>query len=298
MPRVIEVSDPASITLEECIDGLDAVGFDPRDDARLLEAACWLRKLGNNRTFLGDLLLAELTGTGAQTKVDSAYTPQSIMLSGYRPGYFLRANIWPAASDPVCKASGGGTFAYGMAHDHNFDFLTLGYHGPGYASDYWEYDYDQVQGIPGEQAGLRFTGRRVLTPGTILHYRAHRDVHAQHPPESLSVSINVMATDPVQGWYDQYGFDPASDRITALLGPNSTETFLRLAVACQNENARDFAANIGATHPSDRLRLAAFEARAELDRSPLAQEAVWREGLASGSRLVARAARERLTALG
>ncbi len=297
MPRVIDIHDDVSCTLAECIDAVDALQFDVRDEEKLHSGAGWLRRLGNNRTFLGDLLLEQVQGASNDAATDSAYTPQSLVLSGYRPGYFLRANIWPAAADPVCRASGAGTFAYGMAHDHNFDFLTLGYHGPGYASDYWEYDYAAVTGVPGERAGLRYTGRRVLTPGTILHYRAHRDVHAQVPPESLSISINLMATDPAQGWYDQYGFDPASDTVTGVLSPNSTEAFLRLAVALGHREAADYAAYVGRSHPSDRLRLASFEARAEIAADAAQREAVWCEAERSGSRVVAQFAGEQLKEL-
>lgn len=293
MPRVIDIEDRASCTLEDCIAGLDALGFDPGDEARLVEGARWLRRLGNNQRFLGDMLVRELEDHGQSERVDSAYSPQSLMLSGFRAGHFLRANIWPAKTDPVYRASGAGTFAYGLAHDHNFDFLTLGYHGPGYASDYWEYDYEAVKGLPGEVAGLRFTGRRTLTPGTILHYRAHRDVHAQWPPQQLSVSLNVMATNPAQGWYDQYAFDPASDTIARVLSPNSTEVFLRLAVALGGEAADDLARHLGATHPSDRLRLAAYEARAEQSASLAQADDVWCEAERSGSRMASTLANQR-----
>lgn len=297
MPCLIDIADDGACSLDECIAGLDALRFDMRDPALHRAGATWLRRLGNNRTFLGDILLDELRGTYRDDSPDSAYTPQSIMLSGYRPGYFLRANIWPSASDPILAASGAGTFAYGLPHDHNFDFLTLGYHGPGYASDYWEYDYERVAGIVGERAGLRYTGRRTLSPGTILHYRAHRDVHAQLPPDQLSVSINIMATDPAQGWLDQYSFDPAGDTIAGTLSANSTETFLRLAVAYGHAEALDFAASVGRSHPSDRLRLAAFEARADLLREPAEAEVLWREAERCGSRLVAIHAARRLAEL-
>lgn len=292
MPRMIAIEDSRSCSLDECIAGLDALGFDPRDEGKLIEAARWLRRLGNNDRFLGDILIDELRGNSPAYLADSAYSPQSLMLSGLRPGYFLRANVWPAKADPIYRASGAGTFAYGLAHDHNFDFLTLGYHGPGYSSDYWEYDYEAVTGLPAEQAGLRFTGRRTLTPGTILHYRAHRDVHAQWPPERMSVSLNIMATNPAQGWCDQYAFDPGSDTIARVLSPNSTETFLRLAVAVGGEAADDLALHIGRTHPSDRLRLAAFEARAEQAGEPALRDAIWCEGERSGCRMVAQAAQQ------
>jgi hypothetical protein len=64
----------------------------------------------------------------------------------------LRANFWPAREDPVVRASGPAAFFYDLPHDHNFPFLTYGYLGPGYWSDYFEYDVDALAGVPGEDA--------------------------------------------------------------------------------------------------------------------------------------------------
>ncbi len=242
------------------------------------------------------MLLDELKGRGREDIPDSAYSPQAMVLTGMRRGYFLRANIWPAEQDHAYRASGPAAFAYDVPHDHNFSFLTLGYFGPGYRSDYWEYDYETVAGYPGEKAGLRFVESSALDPGKIMLYRAHRDVHSQAPPQSLSVSLNVMATDPAQGWFDQYRFDPASDTIVGAISPNSTEAFLRIAVALGGEQALDLAERFGRSHPSDRLRLACFEARAALVEASAA-DAVWREAELSGSRLLEAEAPRRRQAL-
>ncbi|OZA92483.1 MAG: hypothetical protein B7X57_08060 [Erythrobacter sp. 34-65-8] len=125
MPRMMDIRDNSVCSLTECIEGLDAVGLDPRDPETLGQAALWLRRLGNNRSFLGDMLLAELRDGCGSGQPDSAYSPQSLMLSDYRQGYFLRANIWPGETDQTYRASGAGAFAYGVSHDHNFDFLTI-----------------------------------------------------------------------------------------------------------------------------------------------------------------------------
>ena len=283
---MISAEDAARCGLAECVDALDANGFDVDDEDSLQHAALWLRRLGNDRDFLGDLLLEELKGRGGKDIPESAYSPQAIVLTGMRRGYFLRANIWPAERDHAFRASGAAAFAYGVPHDHNFSFLTLGYFGPGYRSDYWEYDYETVAGYPGEKAGLRFVERSALDPGKVMLYRAHRDVHSQLPPKSLSVSLNVMAAVPAQGWLDQYCFDPASNTIAGMISPNSTEAFLRIAVALGGEEALDLAERFGRSHPSDRLRLACFEARtARLD--PGAADALWKEAEKAGSRLLA-----------
>lgn len=300
MPLVIDNPSTDACTLPECIEALGDLGFDADDPASTAAAAGWLRRLANNRTFLGDLLVDRLAGRGGED-LASGYGPQAIVLSRPRDNRpnaaFLRAAIWPSPRDHVFQTSGAASFVYGTAHDHNFDFLTVGYCGPGYASDYYEYDYEAVAGYPGEDAGLRFVERSVLSPGKLMLYRRHVDVHSQLPPDSLSLSLNVMRVDPAQGWFDQYGFDLERGTVARWLNANASEALLRVAVASGAHNAWDYAEWVGKAHPSDRLRLASFEARAELLDDAAEVDALWRVGELSGSRIVAGAARARRAAL-
>ncbi|MEO6387224.1 MAG: transposase [Croceibacterium sp.] len=296
MPRVIDVADDAVCDLPDCIAALDQSGFDPNDETSLQHAALWLRRLGNNRDFLADILLAELKDRHRMDDGTSHYGPQVVMLSPLGGEFFLRANIWPSADEHMYRASGGGTFVYELPHDHNFDFLTLGYFGPGYWSDYWEYDYAAVAGAVGEKAGIEFKGRSRLEPGKVMHYRAHRDVHSQLPPEALSVSLNVMHAGGAQGWLDQYRFDTARDEIAAVLSPGASEVFLRVAVGLGGEEARDLAEHFARSHPSDRMRLCALEAQAGL-LDGAGRDTLWRRAEGSGGRLVAREATRRRSAL-
>lgn len=293
MPRLIESASDVACELGECEEAIASTGFDPACEESLATAALWLRRLTNNRSFLGDRLIAQLKGEHRGGMIDSGYGPQAIVLSPLRSGMFLRANIWPSPSDHCCRASGAQTFVYGVPHDHNFSFLTSGYLGPGYRSDYYEYDYASVAGYAGERAALRFVERGTLDPGKLMLYRAHEDIHSQIPPESLSVSLNVMHVDPAQHWFDQYGFDLEQGAVTRVLSPNSTEVFLRVAVATGLEEAQDLAEAFGRSHPSDRLRLASFEARALLLEDSSQRDELWRAAELSGSRMLAGAARAR-----
>lgn len=297
MPRVIDIDEAASCSLGECVEGLLENGFDARDEGSLLNGAAWLRRLGNNREFLGDLLIEQLADRQGAMGEESGYGPQAIVLSRLESGFFLRANIWPAQQDYCFRASGAHNFVYGTPHDHNFDFLTVGYFGPGYRSDYFEFDYEDVAGWSGEAVDLRFVERSALYEGKLMHYRAHRDVHNQIPPESMSVSLNILAIDPAQGWFDQYGFDFEKREVTQILNPGATETFLRLAVGLGEADAFDMAEHFGKTHPSERLRLASYEARALQASSPAECDALWRQAEQSGSRLVAMEAKARRAAL-
>lgn len=292
MPRVIALEDESVASLDEVRDSLCASGFRPDDEESLLHAARQLRRLGNDRDFLGDLLVADLAACASdrpERRDDGGYGPQVVMLvppSG--ADFFVRANIWPSRGEHMLRASGGASFVYGLPHDHNFDFLTLGYFGPGYWSDYYEYDHEAVAGWQGEAAGLRFAGRERLEPGRILHYRAQRDVHAQHPADALSVSLNILHASGAQGWLDQYAFDLEQGRIARILSHGSSEALLRIAVGLGSAEARDLAEHFGRHHPSDRMRLHAWGALASVAEDA---DAVWRKAESSGSRLVAGEAR-------
>jgi len=292
MPRVIEGADGLACGLEECVAALDDSGFNPNDEHSLLTAAGWLRRLGHNRDFLAEILVEELEHRHRREDKASAYGPQVVMLSPLGGEFFLRANIWPSPSEHAFRASGGGAFVYELPHDHNFDFLTVGYFGPGYWSDYWEYDYERVAGAIGEKAHLRFVERSRLEPGKILHYRAHRDVHSQLPPDTLSVSLNVMHAGGAQGLLDQYRFDTERDEIAGVLSPGASEVFLRLAVGLGCEEALDLAETFARSHPSDRMRLCALDAQAGL-LGPEERDRLWRRAEGSGSRLIALEARRR-----
>lgn len=292
MPRVIDYRDDASCDLGDCLAALHDKGFKPYEEESLLHATTWLRRLGNNRAFLGDLLLEELKQGVKAAEEASSYGPQVVMLSELGNEYYMRANFWPSREEHMFRASGKSAFSYELPHDHNFDFLTVGYFGPGYSSDYYEYDYDKVVGGIGEKAGLRFIERSTLDPGKLMHYRAHLDVHSQLPPESLSVSLNVMHAGGAQGWLDQYKFDVEKDEISGIVSPGGSEIFLRVAVGLGGEEARDLAHSFAGSHPSDRMRLVALEAQAGV-LAEAERDQLWRQAELSGSRLVAMEATRR-----
>ncbi|HUQ12713.1 MAG TPA: transposase [Novosphingobium sp.] len=292
MPRVIELADDGVIGLDECVERLSARGFDPHDEESLHQAGRDLAQLGNDHAFLGDMLVDELK-LGCDDAEATQYGPQTVMLSRPAQGFFLRANIWPSADEHAFRASGEAPFYFDVPHDHNFSFLTLGYFGPGYWSDYYEYDFESVAGYAAEPVDLRFVERSRLEPGKLMLYRAHRDVHVQHPADALSVSLNVMHMAPHQGWFDQYRFDVKNKRIAGILSHGASEVTLRLAVALGLDEARDLAAEFGRGHPSDRMRLAAWDALALDAGDDAARDAVWLRAEASGSLMVAREAAQR-----
>ena len=298
MPRIIDMVDDGVIALDACLEALAAQKFAPQEEDSLIDAARLLRRLGNDREFLGDLILRELAADYRALQAANSYGPQVIMLGRADGGdCFLRANIWPGESEAMMRHSGGDAFLYGLPHNHNFSFLTLGYFGPGYWSDYYELDYEAVSGWAGEAVPLTPLGRSRLEQGRIQLYRAHIDVHAQLPADALSVSLNIMHTGGASAWLDQYRIDPASRQIRAILNHGAGEALLHIAVGLGGDEAAGLAHHFGRHHPSDRMRLCAWDALASIGGDAAAQDTLWAEAEGAGSLMVAMAARERRAAL-
>src|SRR5690349_17120595 len=267
MPRLIHADAKDSIELGDLVEMLNAGPFDPDDEDCVAEWGPALKRLANNRHFLGDLIIEELKQRCAGQIAGNQYGAQVIMLHKTL-AFALRANFWPAEGDSAIADNGRGSFFYDLPHDHNFTFLTVGYHGPGYWSDYYEYDYERVTGYPGEKVDLRFVERSRLDEGKVMLYRKHLDVHCQLPPDALSVSLNIVAVSPTSDFRDQYRFDLKRSEVAGFVNHSAMETLVQLAAHCGGENGSDLVERCAAGHPSGRIRFAAVQAKASLLPDP------------------------------
>lgn len=283
MALTLPTKAAAPCTLEECLAAFDVSGFDPGCAVSLENAAHWLTRLAANSDFLADIALEELRN-GCHRGGGQGYSPQVTMLGAPRPGWFMRANIWPSAQEAVVRESGEAAFVYGLPHDHNFSFMTVGYHGPGYRSDHYEVDPERLTGMVGEKVQLRFVESSVLNPGRVMLYRAGRDVHCQYPPDRLSVSINLMHSAPEQRWQDQYRYDLQAGTISGVLTRCTADTLARLSLALNADESRDMLAGAGCGHRMERMRWAAINALASEQPDTAARNDHLRRhvGLASG----------------
>ncbi len=185
MIDIIYTTDSSEIELEEYIQLIqDKVNL--QDTECILDSSKYLKRLANNKTFFSQFLNQELKCIES-FQVDNGYSPQSFML--YRgKGFAIRLNIWP----PKHEIKDQRLFSYDLPHDHNFDFMTIGFTGSGYESDLWDYDSSKVDGVPGESVLLNYNGRVKLTSESIHLYHKGVDIHTQYPPKSFSTSINLM----------------------------------------------------------------------------------------------------------
>lgn len=285
MPRVIEHAAAAPIELGALVEALETGRFDPRDEDCFAEFGPLLGSLCRNRDFLADLIVDELKQRCRTQSATNGYGPQVVLLHQSN-AFFIRANFWPSNDDAVLQENGREAFFYHVPHDHNFSFLTAGYLGPGYWSDYYEYDYDSVIGTPGEPVDLRFVERARLAEGQVMLYRAHRDVHAQLPADALSVSINIMEQSPGLAYRDQYRFDTADNSVAEILNRAAVEPLLALCAHLGGGNARDLVHEYAAFHPSDRIQFSAVKALASRCATVDERLAVYERAGRSGSAFV------------
>ncbi|MET3667784.1 hypothetical protein [Caulobacter sp. 1776] len=286
MVRIVEDktgwrSDPISV--EEFVALFKDMDIPPQDEDAMLSAAPLLHRLNNNKTFLGEMILEEML-QDVRSQEGSAYSAQVVMLATISSDFFVRANFWPAQEDEVVKKTGSALFAYGQPHDHNFSFLTSGYFGPGYESDYYVYDRDAYEGYIGETVELTFTQTSFLSEGKIQLYRAHKDVHVQKPPKSLSVSLNIMDSSP--SFRDQFLFSNDLKSIERVAGIAAAWPTLDAAAAMLGEEAVAPLLHVAARHRDPSTRFHALKAAANvLDEAGAAK--VMEVGINSESKMVA-----------
>ena len=294
MPRVVACEEEGRIELGELVEALNRDSFDPGDEDSFAAAAPLLKRLANNRDFLAELAIAELKDRCTRQSLENRYSSQVIMLHRASEKFFIRANFWPSERDSVLKASGASPFFYHVPHDHNFSFLTVGYLGPGYWSEYYEYDFDKVVGLPGEKVDLRYIERSRLEPGKVMLYRAHRDVHDQLPADEMSVSINIMEASNRLPFLNQYRFDVKKCEIAGILTRTASEALLALAANHDGGNARDLVESFAESHPCDRIRFAALRELAAADSDVESGLEVLARGVASANTFVAAMSRREI----
>jgi hypothetical protein len=281
------------VALDEFIDYVhDSV--DLRDQDSVAAAAPMFRGLANDR----ELVVRQINRQVKTQFRSQAVASAQVIYLGEGRDFYVRANVWPSNADIASGCVYQDQFSYHQAHDHNYNFMTAGYHGPGYVTEIHEYDHHKLQGFAGEKVEFRFLERTLFGPGKVMLYRASRDVHIQYPPDDLSVTLNFMISTPEVRVRDQYFFD--LERGTLLDYPAELDgsrrvSVLKMAAHVGNGDTRQLLADLALSHPCRRTRLAAWEAQAQMNPDEAAQ--IWEGACRDREALVAQAAGERLKAL-
>ncbi len=276
MAQTLEISDEASISLEEFI-AYTADFPSLQDEQHLREIAPMFRKLLNNHSFVSERINDELR-SWRDFQRNNVYTGQVILLA-CTPTYYLRANIWAPPidyGDP--QLNDDGVFSYGQPHDHNFSFLTGGYLGSGYATTI--YEWENMRARHGEQtADIHFLEETTLPRGKMMIYRRFLDIHSQGYAPDFSLSLNVLPHFASEE--RQYFLDLEKRRVlrTGRDGSGTRDTICDLARHLSDPETVSLLHDIAATHRDGELRRSAIEALTTLDAA--AAVSACRLGLAS-----------------
>lgn len=269
---------------------------DRSDSLSALALADDLAALSMNETLVKDAIEAQIDAFLQGTRQIS-YTPQSIVLGG-GDGYYVRANIWtPPRLSGAIKEQEEKIFSYRLAHDHNFAFLTAGHFGSGYRTEIFEYDPDQIVGFIGEEVDLTLLEQTQLPKGKVMFYRKRRDIHIQHPPEELSISLNLMLVSDESQNSEQYFFDTERRIISGI--PEAAYVYRRASLATLLGEIGDHASiplleQLLDDQPNRRVRISAMDSIHRLSNKFDLTESVTRRMLRDPDRLVCAAARQLL----
>jgi len=293
MATTIPCDNDEIVTLEEFIDYVHS-HVDLQDLDSVAAAAPKFRSLANDRGLVVRHLNRQVKENFRSQVIPSA---QALFLGDGRD-FYVRANVWPSYADIASGRVYQDQFSYNLAHDHNYSFMTVGYHGPGYLTEIYEYDFDKIVGNAGEPVDLRFIERIHFTNGKVMLYRASKDVHTQFPPDELGVTLNFMVATPEVRVRDQFFFD--IEKRTLLEYPTELDSSRRISVLkiaghVGDENTQDLLDTIGSSHPCRRTRIAACESLSQLN--PAAATRIWERAAADPEPLVAATAKRQLSLL-
>lgn len=189
MTDIFDDAGDESIGLEEFhrrIDAIDAPLYGPE---HIAACARELARLGRNP----DLLWGMFESVEGVEAIDEFFNaPQSFFL-GAGKTHYLRLNVWlPENAGTAYREHERDLYSYELAHNHDFRFLTVGYFGPGYETDLYTIPEADVDAQPGQTIRLLEPRRERLRQGRVIHFAPYTDVHVQHYPASLSISINLI----------------------------------------------------------------------------------------------------------
>lgn len=276
MPVKVNVATEKVIGLDEFCEIYRERKYNVKEVESLAEVSELFLSLSKNKDFLPDIILKELKENLAG-QADNLYGPHVIRLGQIDNCTNLRANIWSSESDDDYKRS-PDAFIYGVPHDHNFNFLTVGYWGPGYRSMCYEYDYESVSGFSGE--GIWACNPEMIGLGLdeIMLYRAHQDIHAQFPPEAMSITLNVMESTPSQRYKDQYILDNSASKVSVVISSRCSPSLLEVAAGFGNPEIQELLGDIAVAHKSDFVRVCALRSCLRAEKDPQMKERLIRLG--------------------
>lgn len=285
MPIEFHERQDQEISLDEFVRKFAEMRIDPEQEMTLAGATDLLKRLGNNREFMADFIRRELVAILADESPE-IYSAQVFKMLDLADGHFLRAVLWPPEDHEYYRNTGTDLFYYGRPHNHNFHFLTVGYHGSGYESDYYEINTDTSDWRPGSQVEIDYVGRKRLDRGKVMLYRAHKDVHSQLPPAELSISLNIMVSNSQDIAKPQFLFSADARTVDQIYLARLCPVVFTVAASLGGGNARQLLSDIFERHEDPLVRFHALKAMAMTEADVPGRLAAMERGARADAKIV------------
>ncbi|WNF10518.1 hypothetical protein RKE57_21130 [Stenotrophomonas geniculata] len=247
MTRFYPAADKlASMHFDEFLENVKRE-VDFRDVESIAAMAQPMQRLAVDSGWFIDYLNSELvTGFQSDESQVNLYSSNSFVLNR-GTNYLFRANVWLPSDDPMRAEGDKPIFAEDLLHDHNFHLLTIGLLGDGYETDIFDYDYDSCLGYPGEKVHCSDVQRYKLHQGSSLFMIRGKTIHRQLPPETVSVSLNLMSQTPDSVNARQYGFverpggglEISSVHYETTQNPGASENIINICGSFANDQTKD-----------------------------------------------------------
>lgn len=261
MAKIFDLNITDATSIDDFAYAANSINLDSEDEISSL--APKLKALSNNKEWLQEFISEGLLNpTGFQQ--DNLYSSQSCILRTIGERSFLRFAVWAPKTFGE-QLDEDNFFSYSTAHNHDFSLLTAGYLGPGYETSIYKINnFENVIGYPGEHVDIEFTERFRLEPGRVVLYEAGTDIHVQHEPSSISVSLNLIVAQPQMNIRQLY-FDTRAKRIGGYVGNSTLKRgiFFRFAAAMPSKENYDMLLAITNSHPCELTRIYAYRALAQ-----------------------------------
>lgn len=196
--------------------------FESTETFNLSELSLQLKRLSLNKSFLANQISTDLGRFVDGVLDDSDQSPVKLL---YQNSHFLlRAVYWER--NQIINSE------QFFAHNHNFDFISVGYIGSGYETDIFEIADKTPNYKKGSHLELKERGRYRLSPGRVFHYKHDEVIHIQHPPSEFSISLNLIRKDEaLNNSFPIFSINTKTGILQDEMSPNIDE-FLSLAKEC------------------------------------------------------------------
>lgn len=271
MVHVIEPDAGSPIDLDMLWEQLELLPYqeaEPFSEGFTQAAAHLLQRFSKNRYAIRE----HIDRCGGIDMARKTFVPPQTFLVGSSARFSVRINVWPPIKNSEFVSQESALYAYGLAHNHDFNFLTIGYYGGGYTTDLYQIAPEETLLPPGSTVNLKNYRCERLSEGRVIAFSAFEDLHTQYPPEELSISINLIPKRNPVG-YDQAIFDTDVSKLVERVNTAAGRiaTTIDVATAYPAERTYELIAEVGRTTDRQRVRDMANAKLAAVGIDPLAQ---------------------------